>query len=76
MDILELAYSQGHQAYYNGYGLISNPYKRYTKEWQEWRTGWNDEKSDDPYWDKIGIIKNKTYGINNTGLDERPSRSL
>jgi len=48
MDSEDKAYSEGHQAYHDGYTL-----KRFTKEWEEWRNGWNDEKADDPYWEKI-----------------------
>lgn len=59
MDTEEQAYSKGHQAYHDGYRLKHNPYKRHTKEWEEWRTGWGDEKSDDPYWEKIRRIHNK-----------------
>lgn len=55
MDTKEQAYSQGHQAYHDGYNLRNNPHKRYTEEWDEWRSGWSDEKSDDPYWERIKI---------------------
>jgi len=53
MDIEEIAYGKGHNAYHNGYTKKDNPYKRFTKEWEQWREGWNDEKSDDPYWEKL-----------------------
>lgn len=52
IDSLEEAYNKGHNAYHDGYTLKHNPYKRNTKEWVEWRMGWNDEKNDDPYWEK------------------------
>lgn len=51
-NINGIAYSKGHDAYYNGYRLKDNPYKRYTDQWEQWRQGWNDEKQDDPYWEK------------------------
>lgn len=52
MDKLEEAYHKGHIAYHDGYTLKHNPYKRHSEEWEEWRSGWNDEKCDDPYWEK------------------------
>ena len=52
MDKLEEAYHKGHIAYHDGYTLKYNPYKRHSEEWEEWRIGWNDEKCDDPYWEK------------------------
>ena len=53
MDSEEKAYEEGHNAYHDGYRLKDNPYKRFTKEWEEWKCGWLDEKSDDPYWEKL-----------------------
>lgn len=53
-------YGQGHMAYHDGYRLSDNPYKRYSEEWQEWRDGWNDEKREDPYWERIRRIHKKT----------------
>lgn len=55
----EEAYGEGHQAYYDGYSLIHNPYKRNTEMWEEWRSGWLDEKHDDPYWEKVKKLKTK-----------------
>ncbi len=59
MDSEEKEYGEGHQAYHDGYTLKHNPYKRFTKEWDEWRYGWNDEKCDDPYWEKMRKYKPK-----------------
>ena len=57
----EKAYSEGHQAYHDGYKLKDNPYKRFSNLWEQWKQGWNDEKLDDPYWEKvIRIQKNAT----------------
>lgn len=61
MNSEEKAYSEGHQAYHDGYRLKSNPYKRFTLEWEEWRSGWNDEKNDDPYWEKVRRLQQKAY---------------
>jgi ribosome modulation factor len=57
----EEAYSQGHQAYHDGHTLKDNPFKRFTEQWDEWKSGWNDEKSDDPYWEKIRRIQRKAW---------------
>lgn len=43
-------YGEGHEAHYRGYRLKHNPYKRFSKEWEEWRDGWKDSDKDDPYW--------------------------
>lgn len=59
MDTEEKAYSEGHFAYHDGYTLKYNPYKRFTAEWEQWKEGWHDEKSDDPYWEKIKKIHAK-----------------
>ena len=55
----EKQYSEGHVAYYNGLRLKDNPYKRFTQEWEQWRQGWNDEKSDNPYWERLRYIQKK-----------------
>ena len=59
MDEEEKAYSDGHNAYHNGYTLKNNPHKRFTEEWEEWRSGWNDEKKDDPYWERVKRLRKK-----------------
>lgn len=59
MNSEEKAYGEGHEAYHDGHTLRDNPYKRHTEEWIEWKNGWNDEKSDDPYWEKIRKIHKK-----------------
>lgn len=43
-------YSAGHNAHYAGHRLKDNPYKRFTEDWREWKSGWQDEDNDDPYW--------------------------
>lgn len=50
---LEEAYYKGHLAYFSGYTLKWNPYERQyqSDEWEQWRLGWQDEKSDAPYWE-------------------------
>lgn len=53
MDGDEIAYGKGHDAAHDGYTLKYNPYKRFTSEWYEWKSGWNDENSDDPYWKNV-----------------------
>lgn len=57
---LEIAYSEGHQAYHDGYTLTDNPYSVRSKQADEWRSGWKDERSDDPYWEQKGI-RNLTF---------------
>lgn len=52
----DIAYGEGQQAYHDGYGLKYNPYKRFTEkwnEWNEWKEGREDEKKNDPYWEKL-----------------------
>lgn len=51
MDREEVVYAEGHHAHYCGHGLRHNPYKRFTPDWSNWRTGWLDEQKDDPYWE-------------------------
>ncbi len=58
MDKIKVAYFNGHIAYHFGYTLKHNPYKRHTEECEEWKSGWNDEKSD-PYWEKYKRNCNK-----------------
>ena len=58
MDTEEKAYSEGHFAYHDGYRLKHNPYKRFTPEWEQWKEGWSDEKSEDPYWENVRRIQN------------------
>lgn len=53
------SYGDGHEAYYNGLRLRDNPYKKFSHEWEQWRQGWHDEKSDNPYWEKIIRIQKK-----------------
>jgi len=53
------AYGLGHNAYHDGKRLRHNPYKRFTEAWDEWRTGWLDERNDDPYWDKKRLKSHK-----------------
>ena len=60
MDLLEQAYSLGHQAYHDGYRLKNNPYKRHTEEWEEWKSGWNDEEFKEKY---ITKFKNAIFRI-------------
>jgi len=60
MDSEDLAYSEGHNKYHDGYTLRHNPYKRFTPEWQQWKQGWLDEKSDDPYWETVNRIQKNT----------------
>lgn len=57
MDSLEKAYGDGHNAYHDGKSLKDNPYKRFSSEWDSWKTGWNDEKKDDPYWERVKQIR-------------------
>jgi ribosome modulation factor len=59
MDANEVAYAEGHQAYHDGHRLKDNPYKRHSEQWEEWRTGWSDEKADDPYWERVRRIQAK-----------------
>lgn len=61
MDSEEKAYSEGHQAYHDGHRLKSNPYKRFTKEWIEWKSGWEDEKKDDPYWENVRRLQKNAF---------------
>lgn len=50
---LDTAYSEGHDAYHDGHALSTNPYSQRSEQANKWRTGWKDERSDDPYWEKI-----------------------
>jgi len=61
MDSEDKAYSEGHEAYHDGHGLRTNPYKRFTNEWEQWRMGWKDEKADDPYWERVKYQQKKAY---------------
>lgn len=53
MDSEDKCYSEGYNAYYNGFTLSQNPYKRFTPEWEQWRYGNNDSKKDNPYWETV-----------------------
>ena len=57
MDIEEKAYSEGHFSYHDGRRLKDNPYKRFTTEWEQWKQGWTDERTEDPYWENVRRIQ-------------------
>ena len=70
MDSEEIAYGLGHEAYYDGKGLRRNPYQRKTIEWEQWRQGWNDEKTDNPYWEKVKRIQREWKKKNEVDSDQ------
>ena len=63
-DSEDKAYDEGQVAAYSGYRLRHNPYKRFTKEWEAWKQGWQDDRSDDRYWKEIDR-QQRNYKANN-----------
>lgn len=61
------AYGEGHNAYHDGKKLKHNPYKRFSIDWEEWKMGWYDEMTDDPYWEMIKKFKTPAQPKPNQG---------
>lgn len=40
------AYGEGYEAYEHGAFSTENPYASHTKEWEEWREGWEHAEED------------------------------
>lgn len=58
-ELEEKIFAEGYQAQHDGHRLRDNPYKRFSLEWEEWKSGHECSSKDDPYWENVRKIQKK-----------------